>query len=511
MRSTRLLVFGAVVLAPWFATSAASDEAPGAAGTWGAPSAETPTPEGAAMDDQAPSPAPEAESADAGGAVEQPEGSNEALSGSNEALSGSNEALSASSEALPAAGEMTEADAAVEQPEATDVVPAAFDAAGETPAAEVEISDPEESMNQELPQVPAEVVAESAPVLPGEIGYDGQGRPGHIHVVVSGDTLWDISDLYLGTPWVWPSIWNDNESVENPHLIVPGDRIWITPSEMRRITAEEAYQLMAGSPAAPEPELIDAGSGIDGDEFAVPQPVTMPDADQLSNDALEFPVSGRDTIGLVAAERLESAASIVDALPGRVMLGQEDKVYIGLGAGDVAVGEQFMIFRSREKVIDPDTKRILGYHVDILGWLEVQKVHKETSTAVIRMSNAEVERGDRIMPREQLPGTVAVQSSPAGVEGKLSYFARSRTMMGQVDYVYLNRGTLDGLQVGSPLEVFRAGYKGRESARNQNVELPSKVVAHMLVVKAEPETSVAFVTHTHVELELGDTFRGATH
>ena len=62
----------------------------------------------------------------------------------------------------------------------------------------------------------------------GKIGYDEQGRSGRIHVVVPGDTLWDISDAYLGTPWVWPSVWTDNRDIENPHFIVPGDRIWIS-------------------------------------------------------------------------------------------------------------------------------------------------------------------------------------------------------------------------------------------------------------------------------------------
>ena len=31
--------------------------------------------------------------------------------------------------------------------------------------------------------------------------------------------------------------------------------------------------------------------------------------------------------------------------------------------------------------------------------------------------------------------------------------------MGMTDYVYLNRGELDGLEVGSPLEVYRTGWQ----------------------------------------------------
>jgi len=68
---------------------------------------------------------------------------------------------------------------------------------------------------------------------------DGDGR-GRIHVVIPGDTLWSISDAYLGTPWSWPWIWRQNRAIENPHLISPGDRIWISPDETELVSEEEA-------------------------------------------------------------------------------------------------------------------------------------------------------------------------------------------------------------------------------------------------------------------------------
>src|SRR3990172_8194099 len=75
------------------------------------------------------------------------------------------------------------------------------------------------------PAVLPETPAPQASVL-GAVGYDEQGRQGRIHVVARGDTLWHISDAYLGTPWVWPPIWKDNdEDIANPHRIYPGDRI----------------------------------------------------------------------------------------------------------------------------------------------------------------------------------------------------------------------------------------------------------------------------------------------
>lgn len=71
-------------------------------------------------------------------------------------------------------------------------------------------------------------------IFPGQVlTIPGGSAPapsggGRVHTVVSGDTLWGISEAYYGTGTEWPRIYEANSGqIANPNLIFPGQQLTI--------------------------------------------------------------------------------------------------------------------------------------------------------------------------------------------------------------------------------------------------------------------------------------------
>jgi hypothetical protein len=345
----------------------------------------------------------------------------------------------------------------------------------------------------------------------GQVGYDAQGNAGHIHTVVTGDTLWDISSAYLNTPWVWPSIWNENPAVANPHRIFPGDKIWISTNQIRRITDEEAEALLNGGPVVEvvEEEVTVEVEGVEEEIPAAPEEV----AEEISDSPL-FIMNFResDKRGVVDSEAFDDRTlTLIESSSLRTLLGQGDEVYINVGEGDVEIGDRFNIVRSEGAIRDPETQKRLGYYVERLGWLEVIAVGPDTATARIKESRREISRGDRLVPRTEEPPEIGITLGTSGTSGQLAYVPDERDVSGGFDVVFLNRGSSNGVEVGNLVEVIRYGGQRWGAARDKkaSLALPSEVVAHLIILDAKENTSMAYVAHAIDVVAVGDGFRMA--
>src|SRR5258708_38922059 len=83
-----------------------------------------------------------------------------------------------------------------------------------------------------------------------------EGGAGTQHTVQKGDTLWDLSQRYLGSPWYWPKVWSYNPEIANPHWIYPGNVVRFSA------TGEEVpTQVETGNEPGSNPEAPDISEG----------------------------------------------------------------------------------------------------------------------------------------------------------------------------------------------------------------------------------------------------------
>jgi hypothetical protein len=55
------------------------------------------------------------------------------------------------------------------------------------------------------------------------------------HVVLTGETLSEISGAVLKDSKLWPQLWEMNEHIVNPHWIYPGDPLFFMTPESRKL------------------------------------------------------------------------------------------------------------------------------------------------------------------------------------------------------------------------------------------------------------------------------------
>jgi hypothetical protein len=164
------------------------------------------------------------------------------------------------------------------------------------------------------------------------------------HVVVKGDTLWDISAKFLSSPWKWPELWQLNKSeIKNPHLIYPGDVIvLIMTPDGPRLTK------MSGDKLSPRIHSEPLKSKAD----AIP---TIPPS------AVEPFIT---QAGVIDPERALFLPRILGSDDERVFMMPGDNVYASQGDDYT---KSWHIIRPGADLIDPDTGKSLGKEALYVG------------------------------------------------------------------------------------------------------------------------------------------------
>ena len=360
-------------------------------------------------------------------------------------------------------------------------------------------------------------------VLPGLCVAQGQGtgvtpdgKKGQIYKVQKGDTLWAISQTYLGTPWIWPSVWKENEAeIANPHRIYPGELIWISEGMMRKLTPEEAARLAAAGlapeaqaelPAAPAPEAPAPEGRKIAETAEEPDPFASLDGTQVTDD-FKLAIPTLQGLSFVTDDQVKASGALMGNHEENYWIVQGQRSIASVGEGQAHVGDAYTVFRVRRELRHPETGERLGYFVQVLGKAEVTELLPETSWMRITESWAEMEPGDRVMPFVEEPDAITEVHVDQAVRGEIVAFEPYRLRVGDRDFVILDQGTRSGVVPGRRLVVFRAGRPARDPLSSEMMMVPDDVVGEVFVVKSNEKTSLALVTRSDRELVVGDSFR----
>lgn len=281
-----------------------------------------------------------------------------------------------------------------------------------------------------------------------------------VYTVVKGDTLWDISEEFYGDPFLWPLLWQQNQQISNPHLIYPGDRIYLYPPEALKEGGLEVHK------EGPKPLLKLA---------RYPEVLFA---------------------GFLADEPLQGVGEVVGAEEaGRDHFVEGDLLYLSFREGvEPVAGETFTILRLKRAVRHPLTREPVGYKVAVIGRVVLLERTEGVWRAEVLLSYEPIQRGDLLLPYlpplEELPLLKA--SRP--LEVRLVASRKEGYLLGEGDVVYLDKGEEQGVKPGLLLEVVREGKAG----------LPPKKVGRLAVISTRERTSTALILSSREPLRVGD-------
>ena len=229
---------------------------------------------------------------------------------------------------------------------------------------------------------------------------------------------------------------------------------------------------------------------------------------------------------------------------------QGDVVFLNHGRGSgVQPGAVYYVIRPIGEVNHPFTRKKLGYFVRELGMLRVIEVHDQTSTAEIVVSCDVIELGDLLKSYQEYVGPGPRDARPlprygegsGGIKGQIVMSPGYHENLSANRVVFLDLGNDDSVHAGDYFTIYREigaregvtvtpedkivnrrsdGYESdryrggdisvqatraaRKDVLARRPQIPRKVLGELIVIKVEKNSSVAMITRTTSEVNVGD-------
>lgn len=315
------------------------------------------------------------------------------------------------------------------------------------------------------------------------------------YVVKKGDTLWDISNLFLDQPWLWPELWRNNTQIENPHLIYPGDVL-----RLRYVDGQPVMEIVRDKPKiALTPESVST---------VKPSPIGVLPWKTLG------PYFKNDSI--IDLETYQALPQLLGNNDGTTAFVARDFV---VSHKPMNVDTNYTIIR-KSKLLKDNEGNVIGYQVKNVGEVELMKSGSGNQQVVrVIKSNREARQGDKLRPVESVNNNDLVLKASRDQIGRIIANIEDRSLIGKRDVVVISLGSSD-VEPGTVMGIYAQGpaildgdkpeYQSSESALKElftggdSVEQPAFKIGELVVFKTFDNASYAWVTKADKHMQGGE-------
>ncbi len=318
------------------------------------------------------------------------------------------------------------------------------------------------------------------------------------YTVKRGDTLWDISAMYLKDPWLWPEIWHVNPQVANPHLIYPGDVLALVYGSDGR----PAVILRQGGAARLDPML--RSSPLDGAIATIPYAAIAA--------FLERP-------SVVSKDQIRNAPRIIAFRDSHLIAGADHTAYVRGFHGSAQTNNRFNVVHVGDKIVDPDDGNVIGYQGIYAATAVVTRTGDPTTTKLTDSAREALVGDSLLNPENEAPLNFQPRAPRRNIRGRIVSVMEGVRLIGQYRIVAINRGRRHGLESGHVLAIDESGETIRDrtsghlagmklgSAFAQRIKLPNERAATLLVFKVYDRMSYGLVVEAQQPVKLADIVR----
>ena len=316
-------------------------------------------------------------------------------------------------------------------------------------------------------------VAFSLEAAEGEKAFEHE--TGFYYTVQKGDTLWDLSQKFSDSAWLWPEMWRENTQIANPHRIYPGERIRL----FRRTGDQKIAAKKTGQPLPAKPSL---------------------------DDLIHYKYTALDRVGFIRKTIVPPHGAIFKVQRTREMISSNDIVYIRPeGDSPLVPGKRYTLYRPLDPIKDRRSNAYIGIQHLLTGVVEITQVEPQYAIGTIIEAYRPIELEDMLMPYYRRLPKLIIKESPKDLQARIIDSEEHNRLIGHNMIAFMNKGKKDGVQPGQFYNVY---YQVKERIRPKGKEkillLPVNY-AELLVIHTENTTATVIVTNADKEFEPGAT------